>query len=108
MKQQTIINILSILFLMSLAFITGAGYKDQEWKAKVYTWNCDDVNDFFADSSWNELEGHKLNVPEEILEIESYYSKEVDLLASFIDEHGDVCFMYTGLKYPIDSLHLTP
>ena len=85
----------------------GAGYKDQEWKEEVYTWDCFDPNDFYADSSWRFQEGLKLNLPDEITELECYDSKEVDLLASFIDDVGEIHFLYTGLKYPADSLLLT-
>jgi len=108
MKKSTIITILSAFFLMSFAFVMGAGYKDQEWKAEIYTWDYFDPNDFYADSSWNYQEGYKLNLPEELRTMAWYNDDHVDLLYGFIDSTGNIQLGFTGKTMSQDSLLLTP
>jgi len=105
--KDLIISALACVFVMSLAFIMGQAWTNQQWKERIYQWDCNDLNNFYSNSSWKYQEGHKLDLPEEISQLEVYDCDSVDLMASFIDDVGDIRFLYTGKKYPSDSLLLT-
>jgi len=108
MKKETtlgILQILAITFLICIGFLVGKGYQYQQ-DEKVINQLSNDVNsmlapeDFFVDSSYQYLEGHRLDIPDEISQVSWYDDKNIDLMAVFIDDGGDIHLGYTGKTIP--------
>jgi len=108
MKKETTLGILQVLayiFIISIGFMIGKGYQHQK-DEKIINQLSNDVNsmlapeDFFVDSSYQYLEGHRLDLPDEISEVSWYDDKEIDLMAVYIDDGGDIHLGFTGKTIP--------
>lgn len=99
----------SLLFLFAIGFFTGKGYEQKQNEQRmdklanvINTWQT--PNDLFVDSSFKYLDGHRLDIPDEISEVSWYDDEELDLIAAFIDDGGDIHFAFTGKTIPRETI----
>lgn len=91
-----------LLFIFFMGFFTGKGYELQKYEKRVaeieksFEKDFLFTEDFFVDSSYQYLEGHRLDIPNEISTLTHYGDREFDLLAAFIDDGGDIHLGFTG------------
>jgi hypothetical protein len=96
----------SMIFMLALGFFTGVGYKLHAMTPYMNTLEDRDVSNFIADTSYNYLDGHLIDLPNEIAEVSWYDDKYIDLMYCFMDDGGDIHLQFTGKKVLRDSLHL--
>jgi hypothetical protein len=88
--------LLTMVFIGVMFYIADISNKEREHRKELYSLKCFNPEDFFTDTSYQYLEGYRLDIPNEISTLSHYDDREFDLLVAYVDDGGDIHLGFTG------------